>query len=212
MGRSRIVSEWANDRPVESLDLVGRGRSFVPGVVYVVHADDQAVRWESLLRPLEEGRLTLAVTATDLPAPVLSRLPVFRVGLLSDFEVSRVLQLVNKMLQPRQLIAKLLGGSLARLDLAISASRLFESLDQVLVNGTLDELWRIQDYRAALWCFQAACSAAVADTDSPFKKEGLDRIPWPQALAALDLEPHRMSEHQARNSLLRLLRAGVCRG
>lgn len=206
VGRSLVVAEWLGDRTWQPLSSLDRQRAFVPGVVYVL--DDVNVRWDGLLRPIEEQRLTLAVIGTNLPAPVQSRLPVFRVGLLTDFEVGRILQEI-RLVGPRQLIARLLGGSLANLPLATAAvrSNAFDAVDQALAVGLLEDLWAVTDFKAALFCFQVACSSVVATwRDSPFQDAGLTRIPWGLALRILSVSLSRMSEAEARNLLLQAMR------
>jgi hypothetical protein len=69
------------------------------------------------------------------------------------------------------------------------------------------DLWALPDFRAGLFCFQAACAAVVGATaESPFQKDALARIPWALALATLNLEPARLSEAEARNTLIQSLR------
>lgn len=203
VGRSRIVAEWIGGRPHEPINFGLLHQAFQPGVVYTVDADAGVVPWERLLRPLEEGRLTAVVLARQLPAPIQSRLPVFRVGLLSDFEIGRILQAQHKMVQPRQLIARLLGGSMDRLTTAVAAAEAVEPLEMMLAAGRYDPTIRITDYEAALFALQAIC-ADVVTGNTGFRVDAMAHIPWAPAYELLSVSA--VGEHQARNIVVRFLR------
>lgn len=210
VGRTRIVDEWIGDRWRDRVDFDRLDQAFLDGVIYTLDADAQNVPWERLLRPLEEGRMTVAIVATEIPDPVQTRLPIFRVGLLSEFEVSRILQANNRALQPRSLIAKLLGGSLDNLDLAVAASKTFDTLATVLTTGNFDGTVRFADYRAALFAFQLCCAGALGVSSAPVKAEVLQRIPWALAYQALGCPvTDRMSESEARNYFTLFVRQAV---
>jgi len=214
VGRRGIAWGWAQNRPCEGLDLSRDAREKLremaqhPDTVYIIELAGPA-SWVPLLRPLEEGQLTVVFLADQLPQPLRTRIPALSVGWLNEIEVTQILARDVARHNPRHLIARMAQGSMVDIHRLAAAAQTFETLDKVVFHRTAD----YKDYTptALFWAIRSLCLSILGLVVLPFSDNVLSQIP--QALAASFLrhpEPDPRNEHQARNLIQLFL--GALRG
>jgi hypothetical protein len=203
VGRSLVVAEWAGARPRTRFTTLTEAERR-PDLLQVIDAD-QVRSWTPLLRPLEEAAFPVVVIAQRLPTPVLSRLPVFRAGYLTQSEVSEVLAEKFPTLRPRPALAELAQGSLDEIAKLEKVAETFETLNTSLAAGRLE--LRKSDPVALLAGLKALCRTVAGLDTLPFSPAARATIPRAAATALL-ARPDPSGEHEARN-LLALFWAAV---
>ena len=134
----------------------------------LIHVLDAAAvgDWAPFLRPLEEDAFPVVVISeTTLPPAIASRLPVYRVGYLSEPEVTTVLTEHFPTLRPRPLLARLAQGSLDGVATLAQAAETFDTLDRCLSDGRVPD--RSTDPFALLVSLRAVCRAVLGLSSLP---------------------------------------------
>lgn len=211
VGKSLLVREWASEltsgyERVTDLS-VGLAREIADasvrssGSVWVLDlGPTPASAWGPLLKPLEEGLLTLAISITQpLPSPMMSRLQILRCGYLSEPHVAQILAREYPRSTPRPVVARLANGSLDDVPRLTSAAKTFETLEKNLSNGRVPDLKR--DPESLFNIVMSLCSTRLGGHGLPFSSEVLDRVSKPLALAFLTSVRQPQDKYEARNLL-----------
>lgn len=203
VGKRGIVAEWLAGRPAEPFHAKVHYR---PDITYLVDGD-KVHDWSKFVAPLERAALRIAIVACSLPTTIESRIGIFRVGLLSEVEVTQVLARDFPMLQPRPVIARIAQGSLADIEFKAETAKTFETLDQALADGTMPNLRKhrpLAVYAMLVW----AARAVVGLPSLSFQPSARAFLSSRTALAILSL-PTPEDDHSARNMLSLLFSQSV---
>ena len=190
IGKRGVVHEWAADaeygEPFVWLNIEQARqlaeKAYAVGAMTALIDGDEVKNWDPLLRPIEEGVLRVAVWATRLPDPVLSRVMVFGAGYLREADILKILARDFPAVGPRPWLAKALMGTFAALERTYEAVQVFEIVNACLADRSIPKIIRdVPD--AVLTCLKLACAAKIGVSNLPWSKAALDAIPqkvaWP---------------------------------
>lgn len=202
VGKRGIVSEWLGSTPHTVLGPDDRldGAATRRDLVHVIDAA-QVRTWIPLLRPLEEGHVRVVVIAEhDLPAPVATRLPLYRAGLLTEIDVTQILARDHPRLSPRPVIARIADGSLDHLDHLVAVAQALPDVQTHLSAGTTPDLRR-GDPLVVLDALRTVCRAVIGLPAPPVSDTARAALPARLAHTLLNA-PAWTSKHEARNALV----------
>lgn len=210
VGKSLLVREWADRHPLGYelvTDLsVTQARDMADasvrsaGTLWVLDlGPTPPAAWGPLLKPLEEGLLTLAISTDGLlPPPMLSRLQVLCCGYLSEQHVSQILAKEFPKLGPRPVLARLANGSLDRVQVLAPAAKTFETFEKSLTNGKVPPFK--ENPESIFRLVQSLCASRLSLPSLPFAKEVVSLVNKKLALNFV-MMPTPPGKHEARNLL-----------
>lgn len=179
VGRRAIAQEWASQQSEEVTIL------------------EQVGDWSPYLRVLEEGKGIYVIIASELPPAVLSRVPVFRVGYLSDKEVMEVITQSHPRAGNKVLVARLSRGSVENLDVQVRAAGEFGSFEKALEDRACPNLRAVEPMAIAS-CVRSACASVMGGSKIVLSPQAKASI-TPQMAKSVLNSPAPKNVYDARN-------------